>query len=104
MPHYILGLGWDEIASIVTVLTAVFGALTAWLVHTVNSNFRKNAKPLNDSLEKLSEVIHELQFHLDEHSKNISNVADDVRKISERVVQHEARIQVLEDKKKEDDD
>ena len=45
MPHHIFGLGWDEIASIISIFTVVFGGFIGWLVHTVNDNFSKNSKP-----------------------------------------------------------
>ena len=101
MPHHIFGLGWDEIASIISIFTVIFGGFIGWLVHTVNDNFSKNSKPLNESIEKLSNVIDSLKFQLTNHQKSIDDVSSKMDRINDHVVDHEARLKVLE---KEEDD
>nr|WP_321316023.1 hypothetical protein [uncultured Ligilactobacillus sp.] len=96
MPHQILGFGWDELASIIGVFSVVFGGFIGWLVHTVNDNFAKNSKPLNENIEKLSDVINMLKYQLQDHQKNIDNVSKQVDKINDKVTDHEARLKILE--------
>lgn len=100
MPHHFLGLGWDEISSIITVFSIVFGAFMGWLVHKVNDTFTKNSKPLNENIERLSDVINMLKYQLQNHQKSIDDVFHKVDSIRDDVIDHEARIKVLE---KEDD-
>lgn len=96
MPHQILGFGWDELASIIGVFSVVFGGFIGWLVHTVNDNFAKNSKPLNENIEKLSDVINMLKYQLQDHQKNIDSVSKQVDKINDKVTDHEARLKILE--------
>ena len=85
MPHHIFGLGWDEIASIISIFTVVFGGFIG----------------LNESIEKLSNVIDSLKFQLTNHQKSIDDVSSKMDRINDHVVDHEARLKVLE---KEEDD
>lgn len=96
MPHHILGLGWDELASIISIFTIIFGGFIGWLVHTVNDNFSKNSKPLNESIDKLSKVIDSLKFQLTSHQKSIDDVSNKMDQINDRVVDHEARLKIIE--------
>lgn len=96
MPHHILGFGWDELASIMTVFSVVCGIFIGWLVHTVNDNFAKNSKPLNESIDKLSKVIDSLKFQLTSHQKSIDDVSNKMDQINDRVVDHEARLKIIE--------
>ena len=96
LPHHILGLGWDELASIISIFTIIFGGFIGWLVHTVNDNFSKNSKPLNESIDKLSKVIDSLKFQLTSHQKSIDDVSNKMDQINDRVVDHEARLKIIE--------
>ena len=96
MPHHILGLGWDELASIISIFTIIFGGFIGWLVHTVNDNFSKNSKPLNESIDKLSKVIDSLKFQLTSHQKSIDDVSNKMDQVNDRVVDHEARLKIIE--------
>ena len=96
MPHHIFGLGWDELASIISIFTIIFGGVIGWLVHTVNDNFSKNSKPLNESIDKLSKVIDSLKFQLTSHQKSIDDVSNKMDQINDRVVDHEARLKIIE--------
>lgn len=100
MPHHIMGLGWDEIASIITIFSVIFGGFIGWLVHTVNDNFSKNSKPLKEAIDDLKNVIDSFKFQLEEHRNTIDRVSEKVDKINDDVVDHEARLKILE---KEDD-
>lgn len=71
-----------------------------WLVHKVNDTFTKNSKPLNENIERLSDVINMLKYQLQNHQKSIDDVFHKVDSIRDDVIDHEARIKVLE---KEDD-
>lgn len=104
MPHHVLGFGWDELASIIGVFSVVFGGFVGWLVHTVNDNFAKNSKPLNESIDKLSKVIDALKFQLTNHQKTIDDVSHRVEKINDHVVDHEARLKILEKEEEDKDD
>lgn len=104
MPHHILGLGWDELASIISIFTIIFGGFIGWLVHTVNDNFSKNSKPLNESIDNLSNVIQALKMQLSDHQKSIDDVSHRMERLNDHVVDHEARIKVLEKEEEDKDD
>lgn len=104
MPHHVLGFGWDELASIMTVFSVVCGVFIGWLVHKVNDTFAKNSKPLNENIERLSDVINMLKYQLQSHQKSIDDVSHKVEQISDQVVDHEARIKVLEKEEEDKDD
>ena len=104
MPHHVLGLGWDELASIMTIFSVVFGCFIGWLVHTVNDNFAKNSKPLNESIEKLNKTIDSLKFQLTSHQKSIEDVSNKMEQINNHVVDHEARLKILEKEEEDKDD
>ena len=100
MPHHFLGLGWDEIASIIGIFSVIFGGFIGWLVHTVNDNFAKNSKPLREAIDNLKTVLETFKLELEGHQRDIDKVSDKIDSIKENVVDHEARLKVLE---KEDD-
>ena len=101
-PHHVLGLGWDELASILGIFSAILGGLMAWLVHTVNDNFRKNATPLNNNISKLNSVIESLKNELSNHSDTIDKAMSKLDKLDNKVVEHEVRINELERRNKHD--
>lgn len=104
MPHQIFGFGWDELASIIGVFSVVFGSFIGWLVHTVNDNFTKNSKPLNENIERLSDVINMLKYQLQDHQKNIDSVSKQVDRINDKVTDHEARLKILEQEENDKDE
>lgn len=101
-PHHIWGLGWDELASIMTIFTAIISGLIAWLVHTVNDNFRKNATPLNNNISKLNSVIELLKNELSNHATTIDKAMGKLDQLDDKVVEHEVRINELERRNKHD--
>ncbi|HIX01175.1 MAG TPA: hypothetical protein H9861_00255 [Candidatus Ligilactobacillus excrementigallinarum] len=101
MPHQIFGFGWDELASIVAVFSTVFGVFIGWLVHTVNSNFAKNSKPIHESIDKLTDVITGLKYQLLSHQQSIQDIQNKAEKNEESINDHEARLKILE---KEEED
>ena len=104
MPHHVLGLGWDEISSIITIFSIVFGGFMGWLVHKVNDTFAKNSKPLNENIERLSDVINMLKYQLQSHQKSIDDVSHKVEQISDHVVDHEARLKIIEREEEDNHD
>lgn len=102
MPHQVMGFGWDELASIMTVFSVIFGGFIGWLVHKVNDAFAKNSKPLNENIERLSDVINMLKYQLQDHQKSIDDVSRKVEQINDHVVDHETRLRILEGEKKDE--
>lgn len=95
-PHHILGLGWDEILSALTIASMIVTAVISWLVHVINDAFRKNAGPLNANITKLNSVIELLKNELANHSTTIDKAMNKLDRLDDKVVEHEVRINELE--------
>ena len=75
LPHQLMGLGWDEIASIITIGASMLGGLLYVI--------RLALRPTNQSLNQLNDTIKQERNINDQQNKTLNN--------------HETRIIKLED-------
>lgn len=75
LPHQLMGLGWDEIASIITIGASMLGGLLYVI--------RLALQPTNQSLNRLNDTIKQERNINDQQNKTLNN--------------HETRIIKLED-------
>lgn len=75
LPHQLMGLGWDEIASIITIGASMLGGLLYVI--------RLALRPTNQSLNRLNDTIKQERNINDQQNKTLNN--------------HETRIIKLED-------
>ena len=75
LPHQLMGLGWDEIASIITIGVSMLGGLLYVI--------RLALRPTNQSLNQLNDTIKQERNINDQQNKTLNN--------------HETRIIKLED-------
>lgn len=75
LPHQLMGLGWDEIASIITIGVSMLGGLLYVI--------RLAMRPTNQSLNQLNDTIKQERNINDQQNKTLNN--------------HETRIVRLED-------
>ena len=75
VPHQVMGLGWDEIASIITIGASMLGGLLYVI--------RLALRPTNQSLNQLNDTIKQERNINDQQNKTLNN--------------HETRIIKLED-------
>lgn len=83
--HTVFGFGWDEIASIVGVLAAVFGAI-AWLSHSIGHVLNKNVnKPISSLDTSVNDLRHELHKHAETSSETLIKMQDKDNNFESRI-------------------
>lgn len=98
--HSIFGLSWDELASIVGIIAAFFGAL-GWVIHTtgkraghfINENVHKPVANVDKSVRGLSKNVDSLRSELHQHATDSSET---LIKMQDKDNDFESRISYLE--------
>lgn len=99
MPHHVLGLGWGEIVSIVTLIIVIanyFKSTVSSAAHESNRhdmedlnnkliNFKINVSELNQLLKQVNKDLGALSKRVDDHDKAIDQLKLDVAKLKEHL-------------------
>lgn len=87
MPHGFGGLGWGEVASLVTLIIVIANFFKSSVSHTAHESTRKDMSDLNDKLADLKININELIINLRQFNKDFSKLAKRVDKHDSDIAQ-----------------
>jgi septal ring factor EnvC (AmiA/AmiB activator) len=89
--HYFLGLGWDEWASIVAILSSVIVG-TGWLFKRI---FSSMLEPIYDELKELSKNFKQLNKDFEKRERSITQLDKRLDGLESRLVEQETNIKNL---------
>lgn len=90
--HSFLGLGWDEWASVVTIIGAFSGVV--WLL--LRTVVGKLTSGIMDSFRSLKFTMEKLNDTMKRSNADINELRDEYEKLDQTTNSHETRISLLE--------
>ena len=88
MPHGVFGLGWDEVASLGTLIFVILNSLKERLSNAAHEANRKDMEDLNDKLTDFKVNVSEL-------TQLLKQVNNDLGNLTKRVNHHGTEIDEL---------
>lgn len=90
--HMLLGLSWEEWASITTIIVFMAGVVSLLFKYIVFGSFQddikdlnRNFKTLNDNLREIRISIAELDKRLDEHDRRLDRHHERIKDLHDKI-------------------
>ena len=101
--HSFLGYSWEEIASILAVISVLFSGV-CWLIRygakVLNNAISAGTLPLQQQFKELNDTIKRLNSNFEEQRNSLKELRAEVEKHHDELIKQDKRIENLEDDKK----
>ena len=100
--HTLLGYSWEEIASILAVISVIFSGVY-WLIRhsakVLNNAINIGTYPLQQQSKELINAIKQLNGNFKEQHKSVKKLEDEVKEHDKIILLHDEKIKRLEERK-----
>ena len=97
--HSLLGYSWEEIASILAVISVLFSGVY-WLIRhsakVLNNAITIGTYPLQQQFKELTNTIRQLNGNFEEQRKTLKKLEDEVEEHDKTILLHDEKIKRLE--------
>lgn len=97
--HTLLGYSWEEIASILAVISVLFSGVY-WLIRhsakVLNTAISVGTFPLQQQFKELTTTIRQLNGNFEEQRKTLKKLEDEVEEHDKAILLHDEKIKRLE--------